>query len=81
MTLMIHTTYAYEDSRKEWIGMVLEIDPAETSVLVLSVGAESTEGEIKQWLELSVEAEGWVPGNEDPPDMYTRGMYGLHGVH
>ena len=40
--------------------------------LILTFGIESTLEMAISWAEKAIDAEGWLEGNDDPPDAYSR---------
>lgn len=63
---MMQGKYQFIRERREWMGVVFE------GPVVLTVGCEHTEAEIKQWLQDAMRVKPWISGNPVVPDMYDR---------
>jgi len=58
--------YKYIPERREWLGIIIDDN------VVLTVGCEATESEVKAWIAKAIEVQPWIEGNPSVPDMYDR---------
>jgi hypothetical protein len=71
-----HLQYAYSKRRKgllrrvEWIGVVYEV--IEGGKIVLDIGVELNEEDIRKWCKEAISNQPWIEGNPPTPDWYDR---------
>ena len=66
---MLQGAYIWDNDRKEYIAIVYDTEEPE---ITLSIGCEMTISEIEKWMQLAIDNEPWIEGNQPAPDMYDR---------